>query len=112
MEVVNHKHFTSSMLFAIWSMFFSAFFASFSVFFATSPIFPAMAILDFTKSGYKTSPHKAGNLMDGLLTFFVLNSRLVNLSYDHPDLLVYQRVQSFERILNICPSQQFPEIDF
>ena len=28
--------------------------------------------------------------MGGLLTFFVLHSRLVNLSNDHPDLLVYQ----------------------
>ena len=91
-EVADHEHFISSMLFAIWSVFLSAFFASSSVFFATSLILPAMVTLVFAKSGWKMTRRKVGSLMGGLLTFFVLNSRLVNLSYNHPDLLVYQTI--------------------
>ena len=61
-----------------------------SVVFATSPIFPAMATLAFAESGSKMIWRKVGNLMGGLLTFFVLFSRRVNLSYGHLDLLPYQ----------------------
>ena len=68
----------------------SAVFASSPVVFATSPIFPAMVTLAFAESGWKTIRRKVGNLMGGLLTFFVLFSRRVNLSYGHLDLLPYQ----------------------
>jgi hypothetical protein len=101
MEEADHEHFISSMLFAI----------SF-VLFATSPMLPAIATLAFAESGWTTVQRKVGNWTRGLRTLFVLNRHLPSLSYDHPDFLVYQTIQSFERILNICPSQQLPEINF
>src|ERR1700677_2561169 len=120
MEVEDHEHFISSMLFAISfvlfaisSVFFSipsVFFASSSVFFATLPMLLAIATLAFVESGRTTVQCKVGNRVCGLRTLFVLDSRLQSLSYGHPHLLPYQIIQPFERILNICPSQQFPEI--
>jgi hypothetical protein len=93
MEVADHEHFISSILFAISFVCFSApsaFFASSSVFFASSPMFPAIATLAFAESGWTTVQRKVGNSMRGLRTLFVLNSRLQGLSYSHPDLLPYQ----------------------
>ena len=102
MEVADHEHFIWSMLFEISFVLFiislvliaisSVFFSITSVVFATSPILSAMVTLAFAESGWTTIQRKAGNLRGGLLTFFVLHSRLVNLSYDHPDLLVYQTI--------------------
>ena len=106
-EEVDYEHFISSVLFeisfvfftmslvlfAISSVFFSipsVVFASSSVVFANSPILPTIAKLAFAESGWTTTQHKVGNWMGSLRTLFVLNSRLEGLSYDHPDLLVYQ----------------------
>jgi hypothetical protein len=101
MEAADHEHFISSMLFSISP-----------VFFIISPMFPAIATLAFAESAWTTVQREVGNYIGALRTLFVLNRHLPNLSYDHPDLLVYQTIQSLERILNICPSQQFPEIYF
>ena len=49
-----------------------------------------MATFALAESEWTTIRREVGNLMGGLLTFFVLHSRLVCLRYDHPDLLVYQ----------------------
>ena len=35
-----------------------------------------------------------------------------SLSYNHRDILLYQAIQFIQRILNVCPPQQSPEIDF
>ena len=51
-----------------------------------------MVTLAFAESDWTTIQREVGNLMGGLLTFFVLYSCLVNLSYDHPDFLVYQTI--------------------
>jgi hypothetical protein len=96
------------MLFAISYVLF----AISSVFSAIPFMLPVIATLAFVESGWTTVQHKVRNWMGGLRTLFVLNSRLPSLSYDHPDLLPYQIIQPFERILNICPSQKFPEIYF
>jgi hypothetical protein len=96
-DVADHEHFIISMLSAISS----AFFTSSSVFSAISSIFPAMATLAFAESGWIIIQRKVGNWMGGLYTFIMFNRRPPSLSYDHPDLLVYQTIQSFERILNI-----------
>jgi hypothetical protein len=52
---------------------------------------PAIDVLAFAESGWKTIQRKVRNQMSAR-TLFVLNSRLPSLSYDHPDLLVYQMV--------------------
>ena len=84
MEVEDHEHFISSMLFEISFVFFS-------VCFASSLIFTEIATLAFAESGGTTvRQRKLVNWMGGLRTLFVFNSRLGSLSYDHPDLLVYQ----------------------
>ena len=102
MEVADHEHFISSMLFEISFVFFTmslVLFAISSVFFsipyvvvAISPMFPAIATLAFAESGWITIQRKVGKWKGGLRTLFVLNSRFPSLSYDHPDLLVYQTI--------------------
>ena len=74
-EVADHEHFISSVFFSIPS-----------VVFVILPI----ATLAFAESGWTTIQRKVGNWMGSLLALFVLNSRLVSLSYGHPDLLPYQ----------------------
>ena len=87
MEVADHEHFISSMLFeisfvlftmslvliAISSVFFSipsVVFASSSVAFATSPILPAMATLAFSESGWTTISAQSGKL-DGWFAYLL-----------------------------------------
>jgi hypothetical protein len=79
MEDADHEHFISSMLFAISS-----------VFSEISPILLVIATFAFAESAWATVQRKERNWMRGLRTLFVLNRHLPNLSYDHPDLLVYQ----------------------
>jgi hypothetical protein len=88
MEEADHEHFISSMLFAISPVFVSIPL----VFFAISPMFPAIATLAFAESAWTTVQRKVGNYIGGLRTLLVLNCHLPNLSYDHPDLLVYQTI--------------------
>jgi hypothetical protein len=51
---------------------------------------PVIITLAFAESGWRTVQHKVRNWMRDLRTLFVLNRDLPSLSYDHPDLLVYQ----------------------